>query len=622
MEWEALLNHNSSLLSSNYRLNLHNSLNSPELYRSDNQHLTHLLKGHDGCVNCLQWSHDGRWLLSGSDDRTLIINKYTPGGLEAPEKAFSLQNRFKSGHFKNIYDAKFDPINETRIVSAGADGFVCVVDDWTIQSAHRESSVSRTLRADSKGFGTKSLEFIDANNVLIACEDGHLIQFDLRQKKPARKVLLDMSSMRSSSSPYSMSQCPSAPHMLALSAAEPLVRIFDLRASMAEPTHTWTPPLKLGKRINVATAVKFSRFGYSLAVNCLSDGPYLIDPVNQTDRQIAPLLEEAEVIKCPGLQREISRWKYIQGLYKENKFSQAAKELAGLILQHRSLTNNSDWYDILIREVFNRALCLGQLPENQIKNESISDDLSLAAYTLDYWPARYLLIIYMVTHFKAKSALVQCKVFLALKPERKDDIVWRLKIEEIKNILSYCELDSSTQIPKLIPANFAKICSEMPPMDLINCKATQNLQVAAKGAFNGYLAHCKGILHKVGMKEVAFVGDSDQYIGVGSDNGFAFIFPCPGAFTNENIKFPVWAAKADLKGGVTTVQGHPHLPCIATAGLDSTIKIWQPSFVPQHSDATAASDFEMVKEKDIPQLVKTLPNMEANIPNALMYVYL
>lgn len=34
--------------------------------------LEYELKGHEGCVNCLQWSADGRHLASGSDDTDVI----------------------------------------------------------------------------------------------------------------------------------------------------------------------------------------------------------------------------------------------------------------------------------------------------------------------------------------------------------------------------------------------------------------------------------------------------------------------------------------------------------------------------------------------------------------------
>lgn len=601
MEWEKLLASTSdSLLSSNFRANLHGSLNEPSLYRSSQQHLTHLLKGHTGSVNCLQWSHDGRWLLSGSDDQYLLIHKFTSGS--DPQAAFSLKHRFETDHWRNIYEAKFDPSCEKRIVSVAADGNVCVVDDWTRHG--RNSETNRTLRAGAQPFEAKSLEFVDRDNVLVACDDGHILQFDLRQDKPAQHIRIDLSSLNIT--PNSLASCPLAPHLLAIASSEPFVRIYDLRKSLAQPAYTWTPPLKVGKILNVATGVKFSRFNYSLAVNCLQDGPFLIDPIHQTDRQVAPKLEEAEIIKCAGLAREISRWKFCQAAYKEKKFALADKELAELIFQHRKLTNNLNWREILFREVFNRVLCIGQTSKIKTHQKTIIADLSVVAILLDHWPARYLLVMFLISQSYMDLAAFQCRIYLKL--EHVWDNPWRRKIKEVLSVLSACDSNSNAQIPKLLNADFARICSEIPPMDLINCTATQKLKTAADGAFNGYLGHFRGVVHEVALKDISFVGDSDEFIGVSSDGGYSFIFPIDEKMSR---KYPIWAAKTDSRGCATTLQSHPHLPCIATAGIDKDIKIWQPKFIESSKEANnAALDFKIVPEKEIPQLMKKLPNMQ------------
>lgn len=79
-----------------------------------------ILKGHDGCVNCLEWSSNGRILASGSDDFQLILwNPFT-------------QKRLKSIHTKhygNMFSVKFLPkSNDTLVATAAADKTIMLFD--------------------------------------------------------------------------------------------------------------------------------------------------------------------------------------------------------------------------------------------------------------------------------------------------------------------------------------------------------------------------------------------------------------------------------------------------------------------------------------------------------------
>ncbi|XP_065067254.1 DDB1- and CUL4-associated factor 5-like [Rhopilema esculentum] len=79
------------------------------LYRKD-------LFGHYGCVNAVEFSHDGQWLVSGGDDRRVLlwnINKAT-------RQKIANNCQLKTEHLSNIFCTVFD--NETRFVfSAGND---------------------------------------------------------------------------------------------------------------------------------------------------------------------------------------------------------------------------------------------------------------------------------------------------------------------------------------------------------------------------------------------------------------------------------------------------------------------------------------------------------------------
>jgi len=79
------------------------------LYRKD-------LLGHFGCVNAVDFSRDGQWLVSGGDDRRVLlwnVNKVT-------RKGHTATHQMKTEHLSNIFCTIFD--NETKhIFSAGND---------------------------------------------------------------------------------------------------------------------------------------------------------------------------------------------------------------------------------------------------------------------------------------------------------------------------------------------------------------------------------------------------------------------------------------------------------------------------------------------------------------------
>jgi len=74
------------------------------------------LEGHNGCVNCLEWSQDGSLLVSGSDDFNIIV-------WEALR--YRIGCKMNSGHSGNIFSVKFLPhSNNNTVASAAADAKV------------------------------------------------------------------------------------------------------------------------------------------------------------------------------------------------------------------------------------------------------------------------------------------------------------------------------------------------------------------------------------------------------------------------------------------------------------------------------------------------------------------
>lgn len=69
------------------------------------------LEGHTGCVNCLEWSSNGRLLASGSDDGRVIIWD--------PFKQKQILD-VMTPHQGNIFSVKFLPNTSDTIIATGA----------------------------------------------------------------------------------------------------------------------------------------------------------------------------------------------------------------------------------------------------------------------------------------------------------------------------------------------------------------------------------------------------------------------------------------------------------------------------------------------------------------------
>ena len=586
--------YNNSLLSSQYRQYISNTINCPPSYSSSNSQLSAILTGHSGCVNTLHWSQSGNLLLSGSDDKCLIIHKFIPGANEITP--FILSCKFQTAHTNNIFDAKFNPVSEDKIISVAGDGRVCVIDDWSRRGWDDHHLNTRTLMASPTGHGAKRIEFIDSNVILVACEDGTLVQYDLREETPTRSIKLNLLGQQVGI--HSISKCPSASHLLAVAGTDPFLRFYDLRSMDNQKClYTWTPPIKsYSRRRTFATGVKFSRFGYTLAANYINEGPYVIDPVNQTDPKVVETLKEHTIIKRTDLDVERSFWELVKLAYACGSYQQAEVYLRDLILHHKTLQNDQNWCEILAYEVFNRVLCLAQFPRGVPSGETIKDDLMMVIAVLDYWPARYLLVLYYLTTGSIEQGEMMCEILLKSASET-DDNEWIRKLEHIQSITAVCELDPA-QIPKLIPKSFGQVCSEVPFVDLIESPTTKRI---ISSNFHGYLSYFPGIIHERTIKGISFVGDQDQYVGVGSDGGYAFLF-------DYNNNSPVWAAKSD-SSVVNVVESHPFLPVLAISGIDNSIKIWEPAFLSSGQKESTA-EFKAFDAYEIPGLIEDLPQLQ------------
>ncbi|KAJ2631379.1 DNA polymerase zeta, partial [Coemansia sp. RSA 1290] len=155
--------------------------------------LRQTLLGHDGCVNALCWSSDGRYLFSGSDDATICIWRAAGDG--------SLICRFRTGFSERVFDLKamLAP-NQNVLVACSMDTTIKLFDVSRLLSLKNSALIAgNTTRplADftidgtaccirtitSHGGPVKRAALIpDAPFELLSCsEDGTVRHFDIRE---------------------------------------------------------------------------------------------------------------------------------------------------------------------------------------------------------------------------------------------------------------------------------------------------------------------------------------------------------------------------------------------------------------------------------------------------------
>lgn len=102
------------------------SLFTDSLYYLQRLGLHKRLKVHKGCVNTVSWNDKGQYLLSGSDDQTIVVSNPFNGNILV---------QYNTAHRANIFSAKFMPQSGDRgIVSCSGDGIVLYTELTTAAS--------------------------------------------------------------------------------------------------------------------------------------------------------------------------------------------------------------------------------------------------------------------------------------------------------------------------------------------------------------------------------------------------------------------------------------------------------------------------------------------------------
>lgn len=205
---------------------------SSELFLGSLEEVEELV-GHSGCVNTLDWSPDGQYLASGSDDRKLIIwDSYATN--------YEMAKSISTGHKRNIFSVKFVPNTSNRtLITAAGDKTIRVfdVEYGAASSVVMEAPCSRNMFKNHHE-GIRDLEVENDGHTFLSCsEDGDIRCFDLRQGRTDRAPLISYA--KHSIDLFSISLSKINPYLLATGGSHSCAFLHDRRMIGRSLTDVW-----------------------------------------------------------------------------------------------------------------------------------------------------------------------------------------------------------------------------------------------------------------------------------------------------------------------------------------------------------------------------------------------
>lgn len=503
------------------------------------------LQGHQGCVNCLQWTSDGRILASGSDDTNVIIWD--------PFKHKQLQV-VPTNHIGNIFSVKFLGTNNSIIATAAGDCRVLVqsIQDALILDCNCHKNRVKRLATSP----------IEPTLFWSAGEDGLVMQYDLREQHECATNKANL--LISYRIPYEV-KCvavnPTKPHYIAVGANDVYVRLYDRRmiktcsiTQMNDNEFVYPPKQRLFDKNCVqyyapghlavdnsnvanfrfaATYVSFNSTGSEMLVNMGGEQIYLFD-VNQ-DRPV----NEIRMPSIAERKRKLNKYK-----------CRCCPEGNGYI------RNNHHAYKIELSE--EKCACFYMRRAYKCLRRRWMGDLYSAArdylYVTQNWPDQ----------IKAYVGLIKC--LIALK--------WA---EDAQRWYDYlCDMNSdfsSTNQARLLREGIHSAKST--PKDNSDSERKDAFlkieeeevkkRLDAKDFEIRFLGHCNTTTD---IKEANFLGEDGNYVCAGSDEGIIFIW--------ERKKSSIVTALFGDVSIVNCVQPHPTTCFVASSGIDPVVKLWSP----------------------------------------------
>lgn len=139
-----------------FRFFIFNYFFTDSLYYLQRLDLYKQLKVHKGCVNTISWNDKGQYLLSGSDDQTIVVTNPFTGQILV---------QYNTAHRANIFSAKFMPQSGDRgIVSCSGDGIVLYTELTTAASVKYKNAASTGTHLHGSDANDANLNYFNCHN--------------------------------------------------------------------------------------------------------------------------------------------------------------------------------------------------------------------------------------------------------------------------------------------------------------------------------------------------------------------------------------------------------------------------------------------------------------------------
>ncbi|KAK0603559.1 hypothetical protein LWI29_006266 [Acer saccharum] len=179
------------------------------------------LNGHQGCVNTVEFNSTGDLLVSGSDDKRVILWNWATGS-----KSFS----YSSGHLDNIFQIRIMPFTDDQnIVTSSADGQV------RLGQVLEGGQVETKRLGKHQGRVHKLAVEPGCPHILYSCgEDGFVQHFDLRSSTATKLFYCSSFTQNSKQPPNSIRLNaividPRNPYYFAVGGSDEYARVYDIR---------------------------------------------------------------------------------------------------------------------------------------------------------------------------------------------------------------------------------------------------------------------------------------------------------------------------------------------------------------------------------------------------------